>query len=160
LPTESQTRMIVNRQVDRLLILALPLALVVYLSTRPTYQLQDEPPAEFLRVQSDLPPKRRATEELLATGYWKCAVDVIEWRYGYGQNLPNDPPPEFTIPETNSHGLRPEDAATARGRYWQRLRQVWILPHVWQTHYSWSFAWITKLLTSFGDWATGLWEHR
>src|SRR2546422_7497272 len=136
--------MIVNRQVDRLLILALPLALVVYLSTRPTYQLQDEPPAEFLLVQSDLPPKRRATEELLATGYWKCAVDVIEWRYGYGQNLPNDPPPDFTIPETNSHGLRPEDAAAARGRYWQRLRQVWVFAPVLPKPYRWSFGLTTQ----------------
>src|SRR2546428_823056 len=152
--------MIVNRQVDRLLILALPLALVVYLSTRPTYQLQDEPPAEFLRAQSDLPPKRRATEELLATAYWKCAVDVIEWRYGYGQNLPNDPPPEFAVPETNSHGLRPEDAATARGRYWQRLRRVWILPHPWPAHFSLSFARVTQLLASFRDWAPGFCGHR
>ena len=151
--------MIVNRQVDRLLILVLPLVFVVYLSTRPTYQLQEEPPAEFLRAQSDWSPKRRTAEEQLARAYWKCAVNTIEWRYAYGQNLPNDPPSEFTISET-SPSLRPEDAATARGRYWQRLRRVWILPHVWQTNYSWSFAWVTKLLTSFGDWATGLWEHR
>ena len=69
--------MIVNRKVDRLLILVLPLVFVVYLSTRPTYQLQEEPPPEFLRAQSDWPPKRRAAEEQLARAYWKCAVNVI-----------------------------------------------------------------------------------
>ena len=159
-PDETQTLMIVNRKVDRLLILVLPLVFVVYLSTRPTYQLQEEPPPEFLRAQSDWPPKRRAAEEQLARAYWKCAVNAIEWRYAYGENLPNDPPPEFTSGETSPGGLRSEDAATARGRYWQRLRRVWILPHVWRTNYSLSFAWVARLLTSFGDWATSLWQSR
>jgi hypothetical protein len=151
--------MIVNRQVDRLLILVLPLALVAYLSTRPTYQLKDEPPAEFLRPQANWSADRQAAEEQLARAYWKCAVESIQWRYAYAQNLPSDPLPEFTVRETDLRGLRTEDAATARVRYWQRLRQVWLRPHAWRTNYGWSFAWVTNLLTAFRDWASSMWER-
>jgi hypothetical protein len=148
--------MIVHRQADRLLILIVPVFIFIYFSTRATLVLQDEPPPEFLRMQSDWRPKRRVAEERMARAYWKRAVDEVQWRYTFGSNLPSDPPADFQISET---GLsQPEDPG-ARVRYWQRLRQVWPLPDAWRKSYRWSTAWLTNALASVGDWFLRLWEH-
>ena len=143
--------MIVSRTVDRFLIVALPIAIFVYLSIGAAFQLKVEPPPEFLRGEPDWGPKRKAAEEQMARAYWKCSIDVIGSRYGFGQDLPFAAPAEFKIDEPRLAALSPKAAEDASARYWQKLRQVWILPYVWEKHYQWSTSWIGKSLPAVHD---------
>ena len=138
--------MIVSRTVDRFLIVALPIAIFVYLSIGAAFQLKVEPPPEFLRGEPDWGPKRKAAEEQMARAYWKCSIDVIGSRYGFGQDLPFAAPAEFKIDEPRLAALSPKAAEDASARYWQKLRQVWVLPQVWEKHYQWSTSWFGKSL--------------
>jgi len=119
---------------------------LIYLSIGTAFQLNVEPPPEFLRGESDWGPKRRAAEEQMARAYWRCSVEVIGSRYGFGQNLPAAAPAEFRIDERRLAALSPKAAEDASARYWQKLRQVWVLPQVWEKHYQWSTSWFGKSL--------------
>ena len=150
---------IVHRQVDRFLLVLIPVGIFVYLSTRPLMRLQEDPPSEFIRSEPGWNASRRAVEEQLARAYWKCAVDVLQWQHSFGKNLSGDPPSEFRIDPSNFPDFYPGGPAAARARYWRRLQMVWILPHAWRKSYEWSTAWVTDLWVSIRDGIESIWER-
>jgi hypothetical protein len=129
------------RRIDKILIVAVPIAIFLIMSIQPTTRLQVEMPAEFVDATASQPGHRGASEKETARAFWDCAVDLIQYKYAYGSPLPLAPPPEFQVDQDAFPTVKP-DAAT-RLRYWQRLQKVWVLPTVWEKGYEWSFRWFT-----------------
>ncbi len=141
--------MFIRRRLDRLVIPLIALLTIAYFSYHPQFQLTAQMPREFLDASVPSSAARRATEEKIARAYWACAVNNIQWQYGYGYHLPPDPPPAFTV--TNQEAGADPDAA-ARTRYWHKLQQVWSLPGAWKKTYVWDFTWTISWVKTTGDW--------
>jgi len=118
-------------------------ALYVYLSTTRTTELRPDPPAGFVETRPEWDLKRRQTEERLARAYWDCAARVLQWRYTFGSNLPEEPPPDFAIDAQKFPGVGAAEPGS-RARYWQKLRRVWLLPNAWKKSYRWNPKWFLQ----------------
>jgi hypothetical protein len=142
--------MLHHRMLDRLLILIVPAALFVYLSTRPHVRLRADMPPQFVDIPASAGPKQREAEERLAREYWSCALTVIQWKYTYGVRLPDSPPEQFQ-PNTQ---LAPcsEPISSSRVRYWHRLQRVWLQPSSWVTSQTWSTDWLTTSIAKTLNW--------
>lgn len=149
--------MLSERKVDRFLIVAVPVALFVYASTRPIARLRADVPPRFVDVPASASRKQRAEEERRAQAYWNCALSFVQWRYTYGSPLPDDPPEDFrvgaesAVPTEAAAGAAPAAGHSkdrsqdqARLRYWRRLRQVWTSPDCWSFSREWSTQWLTE----------------
>lgn len=144
--------MLVNRKYDRLVIVLLAVGLLAFAAYRPAFRLRSEMPPDFVDASDSWPLQKRVAEQRIAKAYWNLAFTEIQWKYGYGYRLPQDPPAEFTIA---SPGLEPaESDAATRARYWRRLRQVWPEPSTWNRRYVWDLSGVTNSLRSAGDWLT------
>jgi len=154
-----------SRRLDKLLILVVPTAFFLYLSSRPVFRLRVEMPSRFVDLApSSASPRQREEERQVALDYWNCAVTMIQWKYAYGSPLPLDPPDEFRVYARLGDTARPargkDQALDARVRYWKRLRQLWVSPDTWKTSREWSMAWLTDPIyrlidgfdTYFKDW--------
>jgi hypothetical protein len=150
--------MLPNRKLDRLLILIVPAALFVYLSTRPHVRLRADMPPQFVDIPASAGAKQREAEERLAREYWSCALTVIQWKYTYGVRLPDSPPEQFQPSTQLAHGSEP--ISSSRVRYWHRLQGVWLQPSSWVTSQTWSTDWLTTSIAKtlnrfdnyFRDW--------
>jgi hypothetical protein len=140
----------VNRKYDITAIVVIVLAIVGYAAFQPKFRLRSDMPTEFLDESSTMPAKKRAAEEKIAQAYWRCAVNQIQWTFGYGHRLPESPPVEFTV-DIPEFGAAASDAAT-RDRYWRRLQRVWYLPSAWEKSYGWDLNAMTSSLKSAGQW--------
>jgi len=126
-----------HRGLDKLTICLLGLALVAYITVRPKFVLRPEIPAGFL---DQVPGAQHATETRIATAYWECVVEKLQWTYRYGDHLPTTPPPEFTVA---GHGLGPKaESPSARAHYWMKAQQAWYLPNNWDKHYVFDISWM------------------
>jgi hypothetical protein len=134
--------MLHNRMLGRLLILMVPAALFVYLSTRPHVRLRADMPPQFVDIPASAGPKQRETEERLARDYWNCALTVIQWKYTHVLQLPDSPPEQFWASTQLPPGSEP--ISSSRVRYWHRLQRVWLQPSSWVTSQTWSTDWLTK----------------
>lgn len=151
--------MIVNRTIDRWLLLLIPFGIFAAISIRPVWRLKVDPPPEFLQPDPSWNAKRRATEEEVARGYWKSAVGAVQWEYGFGSNLPATAPGDFRVEEVNPRMADlPQDAAT-RARYWAKFRQVWLLPQTWEKSYGWDTGWVLRSIVGVHDWFMGYWDR-
>lgn len=150
---------IVNRAIDRWLILLLPLGIFIAISIRPIWRLRVDAPAEFLQPDPAWNARRRAQEEELARGYWKSAVGTIQWEYGFGSNLPAGPPQDFRIEESSPQMAGLEQDQATRARYWAKFRQVWLLPQTWERSYGWDTSWVGKSVTAARDWFMEYWDR-
>lgn len=150
---------IVNRTIDRWLILFIPLGIFVALSIRPVWRLRVDPPAEFLQPDPAWDARRRVTEEELALGYWKSAVGAVQWEYGFGTNLPSSPPEDFRIEESNPRTAGLERDPATRARYWAKFQKVWLLPQTWERSYGWDTSWIGKSVYAIRDWFMTYWDR-
>ena len=121
---------------------------IYVVSTPPTTRLRAEPPAGFFDERQDLSAKRRAREEQLARAYWERAVQDVQAKYGFGTNLPDEPPAEFRVEEKGLSGNSPKVDPIARARYWGKLRQFWVLPEAWEKSSGWNMDWIRSALQS------------
>lgn len=121
--------------------------LFIYLSTRSVMRLRSDPPLEFFD-ERNLDASQRATEDVLAQAYWESAVRYVQWKYAFGKNLPDQPPPEFKADETGLPAEALKSDPAARARYWQKLRQVWTLPQAWEASYTWDPGWVRGLRSS------------
>src|SRR3954470_8208053 len=72
----------VRRKYDIPAIVGLVLVLVSIASFRSEFRLRPEMPVEFLDGKP-MAPKERAFEERVARAYWNCAVEQVQWKYGY-----------------------------------------------------------------------------
>jgi len=115
-------------------------------SYSPIYRLRATMPTEFIDASSSWPVEKRAAEERIARAYWDCAVNQIQWRYGYGYRLPQEPPSDFTATSANS-GETSADPGT-RARYWLMLQRVWYVPDNWTKSYQWDTRWMTDWVDS------------
>jgi len=112
-------------------------------------------PPEFVDASSGHVAEN-ASEEKIARAYWECAVDTIQWKYGYSDSLPQDPPSEFRANlknegvfwvglskafiwvgkllhkggemRTDTNIIGHAAAPSTRARYWDKLRQAWASP--------------------------------
>jgi hypothetical protein len=138
--------MAVHRKHDIAAILLVVLCIIAYASFRPKFRLRPDMPVEFFDA-SRWPPAKRASEEKIARAYWRCAVSEVQWKYGYAQRLPDDPPPEFSInvPDALKN-------SASRARYWERLREVWEISAIWQKQYEWNTISLRDSFQSAGQW--------
>ena len=134
--------MLYNRKFDWWLLLIVPTALIVYVSTRPHIRLRADMPPQFVDIPASAGPEQREAEEQLARQYWNCALTVIQWKYTYGASLPDSPPEEFRVKTQEAPGS--EAVSSSRVRYWHRLQLVWHLPSSWATSQEWSTNWLTE----------------
>ena len=144
--------MAARRKHDVTVIVALVLAVIAYGSFRSEFRLRSDMPIEFFD-SSRLPQAKRAAEEKIAKAYWSCAVKQVQWKYGYAQLLPDEPPLEFSV-STSEIGPVARDEAVRR-RYWQQLRATWNVSGAWKTEYDWNSISFRQSLRSAGDW----WGH-
>ena len=142
----------VTRKHDVMYIVLLVLAVIAYGAFHSEFRLRSDMPIEFFDG-SHLPRAKRAAEEKIAKAYWSCAVKQVQWKYGYAQRLPDEPPPEFSV-SASDLGPVASDAAV-RQRYWQQLRATWNVSNAWKTEYDWNSISFRQSLRSAGDW----WGH-
>lgn len=151
--------MIVNRTIDRWLIVFLGVGVFAVLSVRGVMHLRPDPPPEFLQPDPAWDARRRVQEEELARGYWKSAVGTVQWEYGYGATLPPSPPEDFRIEEQSPHTSGLERDPAVRMRCWTKFRQVWILPQTWEKSYEWDTGWVVRSLEAMRDWFVSSWQR-
>jgi hypothetical protein len=130
-------------------VVALVTLIALYASIRSEFRLRATMPAEFFDA-SRVPAEKRAAEEKIAKAYWKCAVQQIQWQYGYAHRLPDEPPAEFSVIAAEA-GSAAQDSAL-RARYWQKLRGVWGVSTVWHEQYEWNTIVLRQSMQSAGQW--------
>jgi hypothetical protein len=141
-----------TRKHDVLYIIVLVLVVIAFSSYRSEFRLQPDMPIEFFD-SARVPRAKRAAEEKIAKAYWSCAVKQVQWKYGYAQRLPDDPPPEFSLSASEVGPLANDE--TVRRYYWRQLRTTWNVSSVWKTQYDWNTISFRQSLRSAGDW----WGH-
>jgi hypothetical protein len=141
--------MAVHRRFDILAIVAIVVCVVAYASFRSEFRLRPRMPVEFFDA-SQVAADRRVSEEKIARAYWRCAVTQVQWRYGYAHRLPEEPPDEFAVTPEEA-GAAARDSAV-RARYWQKLREVWVMSAVWHEEYEWNTISLRESLQSAGQW--------
>ena len=139
----------VRHKHDIAVIIIVVIGIVGYASLRSELRLRRDMPAQFFD-SSRFTQQKRVLEEKVAKAYWNCAVNQIQWQYGYGHRLPEEPPLEFSV-SIDEIGPAVRDEAMRRVE-WQRLRQVWNVSEVWNIHYELSFVSLRSSLHSAGNW--------
>jgi hypothetical protein len=137
-----------KQKYDKVLVPLLMIGLFLYASIQQKSVLGPEMPKEFVDAPSSGPAARQRVEEKIARAYWRCVVNDLQWKYGYGYTLPPDPPAEF-VANTPEKGA--ENAET-RARYWRQLRHVWYIPSVWHKRYEFDIGWVTNPALSVKNW--------
>ena len=142
--------MAVHRKFDIIGVVALAVGLAAYAAFQPRSHLNTTTPPEFFDASAYTPGQKRAEEKRIADAYWKCAVRQIQWKYGYANRLPEDPPAEFAV-TTEEAGPGANDPAV-RLRYWQKLRRIWYVPSIWKKDYGLDLTSMKRSFQSAGDW--------
>jgi hypothetical protein len=139
----------VRRKFDIPAIVGLVLLLVSIASFRSEFRLQAEMPVEFFDGKH-MESKRRASEERVARAYWNCAVEQVQWKYGYAHRLPDDPPAEFALFAAEVGPVANDQVV--RRYYWRKLQATWIVTNMWKSQWSLSFVAFRESLRTGGDW--------
>src|ERR1700745_4016496 len=74
---------------DWLLVGLLIVGLFLYASFQPRLRLRQRMPSDFVEQRADF--SKQGEEQKVAQAYWNCLVDDVQWRYGFGHNLPGEP---------------------------------------------------------------------
>jgi hypothetical protein len=147
-----------TQKTNRLIVAAIliGMAAFAYSSFDARLHLRPEMPKDFVDNSKSIPASDRSREEKLARAYWKCAQS-IQWKYGYGGRLPDDPPPEFLV-TAQDVGTAASDTSSRR-RYWRRFQEVWYVPNNWEKSYDLDFPQVTRSLQA-GAARLELWLRR
>jgi hypothetical protein len=140
--------MLFSKKTVTLMFIAAVVGLIVYASFQPTLRLKQEIPKAFMDDISSWPPQKRAQEEKIARAYWQCALNTVQWNYGYGHHLPDDPPPEFLV-TAKEVGTAVNDTGS-RMRYWHNLGRVWYQPNSWEKTYGFDLNSVSASLQAAG----------
>jgi hypothetical protein len=141
--------MFIKRKFDKIVVVLVLAGIFIYASFRPSFHLRTDMPAGFMSSPTAGTGHGQNHEAEVANAYWKCAVTQVQWKYGYGYQLPETPPAEFAVASTK---LSSAAIADTRDRYWRNLRELWYDPNTWVTEYKWDFRWAGNPLHSAGDW--------
>lgn len=145
----TETSIMGRRKYDVLAIVGLVLIVVSIASFRSEFRLRPEMPTVFFDGKH-LAAGKRASEERIARAYWNCAVEQVQWKYGYAHRLPDDPPEEFSVSPALI-GPAANDASVRR-YYWQKLHTAWSISSVWKNNWEFSFVAFRQSLRTGGDW--------
>ena len=137
-----------KQKFDWIMVALFALGLFLYGSYQPRFRLSSAMPADFVDTPLAGPSQKLGPEAKIASAYWSCLANNIQWQYGYGHTLPSDPPPDFTA--IHISGIASEDTTT-RIRYWHKAQHVWYLPTAWQKQYEWNFNWTTDWVQDGGE---------
>ncbi len=138
------------------LAISLPPVLMFALCFRPVMRLVTQKPASFAEERAEWDATRLASEEREARAYWQVAVNIIQWQYPFGTNLPDFPVPEFKLDERLFPHTSLEAGAATRTRYWAKLQEAWIHPQSWKKTYVWNPSWLAETLSSLVE---GIWRY-
>ena len=130
-PTRRQPRQGSNAWLIVLLVFA---GLFFFESIRPVKRLRATPPSDFVHVRSDIGSTKANAQEEVAQSYWDVAVEFVQESYPFGSRLPSSPPSDFRLQESSQSDMR--------AAYWDKLREMWNRPEVWNTSFEWSTDWI------------------
>jgi hypothetical protein len=144
-----------RQKTDWLLVTLIIGGLFLYASYRPRFRLRPDMPPDFVDQSGDA--SHNGGGRKIAQAYWDCLVKDIQWKYGFGRNLPGEPPVEFSL-AMKDNGLVNEDSAT-RIRYWRRAEHLWYVRSSWKQEYEWSFGWTTDWLQGGGEWLHQRFQH-
>ena len=136
------------------LAVCLPPALVFALCFRPVMRLESQKPSGFAEVRKEWDATRLSSEERAAGAYWQVAINIVQWQYPFGTDLPDTPVAEFKLDEKDFPHSGIEAAPATRARYWKKLQEIWPRPQSWEKTYVWNPGWLTESLSSFveGTW--------
>ncbi len=140
--------MLFSKKTVTLMFVAVVFGLVVYASFQPTLRLKQEMPKAFMDDTSSWPPQKRLQEETIARAYWLCAINNVQWTYGYGHHLPDDPAPGFLV-TAKEVGTAANDTSS-RTRYWRNLGRVWYQPSSWEKTYGFDLNSVSASLQKAG----------
>jgi hypothetical protein len=138
----------VRRKYDIPAIVGLVLVLVSIASFRSEFRLRSEMPVEFFD-RKHMEAKRLASEERVARAYWNCAVEQVQWKYGYAHRLPDDPPAEFALSAAILGPIANDQLI--RHYYWRKLQATWIVTSMWKSQWRFSFVAFRQSLRTSGD---------
>jgi hypothetical protein len=116
----------------------------ILFSLQPVHQLKENPPQQFRAVP--VPPgiDRQRWSDL----YWERAR-FLQWKYSYGNKLPEQPTEDFHIPEEQT--LPEAIAEQTRRAYWKELQQLWLMSAPWKVSYSVDFGWTRRAIEKAAD---------
>lgn len=137
------------RQVTYVVLLVAAI-LFVFGSYRPHSNLKLAMPVSFGQPAAPWTPPNHKTQQDLANAYWSSAVTLTTNNFNRGDNLPQDPPPQYSVSPTEFGS----DANSPRVRafYWSKLQQTWTNSDSWERHYEWDVHWLSGAITDIGRW--------
>lgn len=118
--------------------------LFAYKSVAHVKVLRPEPPAEFLDAKRTWNKKQRVAEDRLGRAYWDVARTISRATIHFGDRLPEEPPPLFSV-DSELYPSTIESSSAARRRYWRNLGKVWNNPAAWESTYEWHTGWLRGL---------------
>lgn len=133
------------------LLLLLPVALVFALCYRPVLRLKAQPPPGFVETQRGWDATRQSAEERAGQAYWQLAINLVQWRFVFGSELPAEPLEGFRLDEKDFPRNSIVAAPATRVRYWNKLRTIWPHPQSWSRTYVWNTDWLRESLSKAMD---------
>jgi len=133
------------------LLLLLPVILVFVLCYRPVLRLKTQPPPGFAETHMEWDATRQSAENRAAQAYWQLAINLVQWRYAFGTELPAQPMEEFRLEEKDFPRNSIAAAPATRVRYWSKLRALWPQRHAWSETYVWNTDWLRESLSKAMD---------
>lgn len=129
------------------LLLFLPVAVIFALCYRPVLRLKAQPPPGFTETKPEWNATRQAAEDRAAQAYWQLAINIVQWRFGFGTDLPAHPIDEFRLDPKDFPRSTVAAAPETRARYWNKLRTVWPQSTSWSEVYVWNTDWLRETLS-------------
>ncbi|HUZ47008.1 MAG TPA: hypothetical protein VMW54_10265 [Terriglobia bacterium] len=130
-PRRRQPRQRSNAWLIALLVFA---GVFFFESIRPVKRLRATAPSDFVHTRPDLGSTKATAQEQVARSYWDVAVEFVQKSYPFGSSLPSTPPSDFRLEEASQSGVRTV--------YWEKLREMWNRPEVWNTSFEWRTDWV------------------
>jgi hypothetical protein len=141
------------------LLVLLPAGVVFALCYRPVMRLRPAPPPGFAETGSAWDATRQAAEARAAEAYWQLALNIVQWKFPFGTELPLEPIAEFRLDEKDFPRSGIAAAPATRARYWKKLREMWSSPQIWNRAYVWNSGWLWEALLNFTE-AVSRFVHR
>jgi hypothetical protein len=131
------------------LLVLIPLFLFIFLCYRPVLRLKTPMPPDFAETNPQWDATRQSAENRAAQAYWTLAVNIVQWRFGYGTELPAVPIEEFRLQIVDFPRDSIAAAPATRLKYWNKLRALWPQRNRWVRVYVWNTDWLRESFSRF-----------